>query len=79
MTDLKTLVRDYIAAKDAYDLALEVEEGNLTDDEWLCFFHDRAASLAALRTAVCPLCNGTGKEHDGDSWQETPCVCQEES
>ena len=25
----------------------------------------------------CPLCAGTGKEHDNDSWQQTPCVCQE--
>lgn len=30
---------------------------------------------AKLRT--CPLCAGTGKEHDGDAWVQTPCACQE--
>lgn len=23
----------------------------------------------------CPLCNGTGREHSDEAWENTPCVC----
>jgi hypothetical protein len=31
--------------------------------------------MQELASRPCPLCAGTGKEHDGDSWQKTPCAC----
>ena len=38
---------------------------------------DREAAEEATRTP-CPACAGTGRENDGDRWQQTPCVCQED-
>lgn len=37
--------------------------------------HEEHADCVHRVVVQCPLCGGTGKEHDGEAWTGLPCSC----